>query len=191
MEKVRIGMGVLERIELWEGDITTFAVDAIVNAANPSLMGGGGVDGAIHKAAGPQLREECKRIRKERYPEGLPTGEAVITRGYNLPARYVIHTVGPVWRGGTNNEDELLAKAYRSCLVIATRHQLRTIAFPSISTGAYGFPIERAARIALREVAQYLKENALPQKVLFVLYGREAYQVYEKAKEELVRQLAE
>lgn len=181
----------LDRIELREGDITTFAVDAIVNAANPSLMGGGGVDGAIHRAAGPQLREECKRIRKEMYPEGLPTGEAVITGGYNLPAKYVIHTVGPVWRGGAHNEDELLAKAYRSCLTVATERRLRTVAFPSISTGAYGFPIERAARIALRTVAEYLKHSVLPEKVLFVLYGREAYEVYRRAKEELARELME
>ncbi len=173
------------RLELVEGDITKMKVDAIVNAANPSLMGGGGVDGAIHRAAGPQLKQECKKIRQEQYPDGLPTGEAVITGGYNLPAKHVIHTVGPIWRGGTSNEDELLAKAYRNSLKLATKHGLKTIAFPSISTGAYGFPIERASRIALKTILEYLKENNLPEKVYMVLYGKDAYEIYRKAYMEL------
>jgi O-acetyl-ADP-ribose deacetylase (regulator of RNase III) len=134
-------------------DITTLSVDAIVNAANESLLGGGGVDGAIHRAAGPELLEECKRIG------GCPTGEARITRGYRLPARHVIHTVGPVWRGGHSGEPELLASAYRSSMSLALQHGLRRIAFPAISTGVYGFPADRAANIAVATVAMILAEH--------------------------------
>ncbi|MEM4643732.1 MAG: O-acetyl-ADP-ribose deacetylase, partial [Candidatus Bathyarchaeia archaeon] len=143
--------------------------DAIVNAANPSLMGGGGVDGAIHRKGGPKILEECKRIRATEYPDGLPTGKAVITTGGNLKAKYVIHTVGPVWRGGKSGEAELLAEAYRNSLKLAVSKGIKTIAFPSISTGAYGYPIDEASRIALSTVKDFLeKENGL-EEVVFVL----------------------
>src|SRR5438105_451757 len=134
------------RIEIAQGDITKLKVDAIVNAANETLLGGGGVDGAIHRAAGPELLDECRGL------DGCATGEAKITKGYKLPAKYVIHTVGPVWHGGKHKEDDLLASCYRSSLALAAQHSIRTIAFPAISTGAYRFPIERAARIALAEI---------------------------------------
>lgn len=161
-----------ERIEIIQGDITQQKVDAIVNAANPTLLGGGGVDGAIHRAAGPGLLEECRRLG------GCPTGEAKITGGYRLPARYVIHTVGPVWRGGTAGEDELLARCYRNSLALAAEHAIRTIAFPAISTGAYGFPLERATRIALSETKRFLESSPLPEKVIFVCFGEQAYRCY-------------
>src|SRR5512137_1910699 len=142
-----------DRIEVVEGDITAQAVDAIVNAANTTLLGGGGVDGAIHGAAGPGLLEECRKLG------GCATGQAKITKGYRLLAKWVIHTVGPVWRDGRHGEDELLASCYRSCFALAAQHGLRTIAFPCISTGAYGFPMERAARIAVRETKKFLAGN--------------------------------
>ncbi|NPA34953.1 MAG: O-acetyl-ADP-ribose deacetylase [Chlorobi bacterium] len=178
-------MSVWDRIEIARGDITTFEVDAIVNAANSSLMGGGGVDGAIHRAAGPQLKEELKRIRREQYPDGLPPGQAVITKGYNLPAKYVIHTVGPIWRGGNHNEDEILASAYRNSLKIASERKFDTVAFPSISTGAYRFPVERAAKIALKTIADFLSQNEYPRKVIMVLYDEPTYDVYKRTYEEL------
>jgi O-acetyl-ADP-ribose deacetylase (regulator of RNase III) len=159
-------------IAIIQGDITRLDTDAIVNAANSSLLGGGGVDGAIHRAAGPGLLEECRTLG------GCPTGEARITQGYNLPARWVIHTVGPVWRGGGQGEDNLLARCYRNSLALAEPHGLRTVAFPAISTGAYGFPLERATRIALQETAHFLKEHALPEQVTFVCFGERAYRVY-------------
>lgn len=161
-----------DRISVVEGDITRQPVDAIVNAANSSLLGGGGVDGAIHDAAGPGLLAECRTLG------GCPTGEARITGGYNLPARHVIHTVGPVWRGGTHGEDALLADCYRNSLALALRHGIRTIAFPAISTGAYGFPITRAARIAVREVTAFLRQQPDITSVRFVCFGREARDVY-------------
>jgi O-acetyl-ADP-ribose deacetylase (regulator of RNase III) len=167
-----------DRIEIAQGDITEQEVDAIVNAANTTLLGGGGVDGAIHRAAGPQLLEECRRLN------GCPTGDAKITGGYNLSARYVIHTVGPVWRGGKHDEDELLASCYRKSMTLAQKKNLRTIAFPSISTGAYGFPIERASRIALREIANHLKEDPQMEKVVVVCFDRKTYQCYSAALEE-------
>lgn len=161
-----------ERIEIVEGDITQQRVDAIVNAANSSLLGGGGVDGAIHRAAGPRLLEECRRLG------GCPTGEARITGGYDLLAKRVIHTVGPIWRGGEEGEEGLLAKCYHNSLALAAEHRLKSIAFPSISTGAYRFPLRRAAEIAVREVEQFLGTHRMPEKVVFVCFGREAYQAY-------------
>jgi O-acetyl-ADP-ribose deacetylase (regulator of RNase III) len=155
-------------------DITLLKIDAIVNAANNSLLGGGGVDGAIHRAAGPGLLEECRKLN------GCPTGEARITGGYNLPARYVIHTVGPVWRGGNAGEAETLAMCYRNCLDVALQHGIRTIAFPSISTGAYGFPVEQASRIAVREVKGILEGNESIEKVVFVCFNQTAYDCYLK-----------
>jgi O-acetyl-ADP-ribose deacetylase (regulator of RNase III) len=160
------------RIEIVQGDITKQKVDAIVNAANNSLLGGGGVDGAIHRAAGPGLLEECRKLN------GCPTGEAKITRGYNLPAKWVIHTVGPIWRGGNKDEDETLAKCYRSCFALAEKHAIRTIAFPSISTGAYGFPVERACRIAVTETKNFLEKNTTVEKVTFVCFDSKTYDCY-------------
>ncbi len=163
------------KIEVIRGDITTQCVDAIVNAANNSLLGGGGVDGAIHRAAGPGLLEECRALG------GCPTGEARITRGYDLPASWVILTVGPIWRGGTCGEDEMLARAYRSCLELAARSSIRTIAFPAISAGAYGFPVERAAGIAVREIERFLEKNDCIEKVVLVCFGEKAYRCYQAA----------
>ena len=139
-------MNLLDRIVILEADITKEKVDAIVNAANRSLLGGGGVDGAIHRAAGRRLLEECREIRKKEYPDGLPTGQAVITKGYNLLAKYVIHTVGPVWRNGSYNEPKLLADCYRNCLRLAAEHEIKSISFPAISTGAYMYPKELQQR---------------------------------------------
>jgi O-acetyl-ADP-ribose deacetylase len=155
-----------------EGDITCQDVDAIVNAANTSLLGGGGVDGAIHRAAGPELLAECRGLG------GCPTGGARITRGYHLPARWVIHTVGPVWRDGAHGEDGLLAACYRNSLALASERGIRSIAFPCISTGAYGFPLERAARIAVREVAEFMARSRAVEQVVFVCFGREARDLY-------------
>jgi O-acetyl-ADP-ribose deacetylase len=166
---------IASRIEIVEGDITQQAVDAIVNAANTTLLGGGGVDGAIHRAAGPELLAECRALG------GCPTGQAKITRGYRLLAKWVIHTVGPVWRDGRHNEDELLASCYRSCFALAEQNGIRTIAFPSISTGAYGFPMDRAARIALRETRDFLQNSRSVEKVLLVCFGQTARETYEKA----------
>jgi O-acetyl-ADP-ribose deacetylase (regulator of RNase III) len=172
-------MEVKDRIEVIDDDITRQHVDAIVNAANSSLLGGGGVDGAIHRAAGPQLLAECRTLG------GCPTGEAKITRGYNLPAKHVIHTVGPIWRGGNANEDQLLENCYRNSLQLAVKHGIRTIAFPSISTGVYGFPIDRASRIAARTVKAFLENDESIQKVQFVCFGQHDYQVYQEAVEEV------
>jgi len=163
-----------ESIVVVQGDITQQAVDAIVNAANTSLLGGGGVDGAIHRAAGPELLAECRTLH------GCPTGEAKITHGYRLPARWVIHTVGPVWRGGRDFEDELLANCYRRSLAVAAENRVRSIAFPAISTGVYGFPLERATRIAVREVRAFLEENSAFDKVVFVCFDPNTYQCYER-----------
>jgi len=164
-----------KRLRVAEGDITKLDVDAIVNAANPTLLGGGGVDGAIHRAAGPGLLAECKTLG------GCNTGEAKITRGYNLPARWVIHTVGPVWQGGGHGEDELLADCYRNSLRLAVERRVRTIAFPAISTGVYGFPMARAARIAVREVRRFLETDSHLQEVLLVCYDPEAYRIFAEA----------
>ena len=182
--EVRIG-GALLRI--LQGDITDQDVDAIVNAANPSLMGGGGVDGAIHRKGGPEILEECKRIRKTRYPEGLPTGEAVMTTGGRLKARYVIHTVGPIWRGGGSGEAELLANAYRNSLKLAAERGLKSIAFPSISTGAYGYPIEEASKIALKTIREFLEREDKLEEVRLVLYTRDSYETFERRFKELFK----
>lgn len=161
-----------DRLEVIEGDITTLQVDAIVNAANTSLLGGGGVDGAIHRAAGLGLLEECRALH------GCRTGEAKITGGHRLPARWVIHTVGPVWQGGGAGEDELLARCYRSSLELAVRNGVRTIAFPAISTGVYRFPVDRAAGIAVREVLRFLEGNQSIERVLLVCFGPGATHSY-------------
>ncbi|RJP30403.1 MAG: O-acetyl-ADP-ribose deacetylase [Actinobacteria bacterium] len=160
------------RIGITQGDITACNVDAIVNAANRSLLGGGGVDGAIHRVAGPELLEECRTLG------GAETGEAKITRGYQLMARHVIHTVGPVWHGGDRDEERLLADCYRNSLDVAVEHGLRSVAFPSISTGAYGFPINRAAPIALRTVKEVLEGDAGIEKVFFVCFSENDQRVY-------------
>lgn len=165
------------RLVLLQGDITQQDTDAIVNAANTTLLGGGGVDGAIHRAGGPAILAECKQIAARR--GGCPTGEAVITTGGNLPARSVIHTVGPVWADGNRNEDALLANAYRNSLALTTDRNIRTIAFPSISTGAYRFPIEQAAEIALRTVAECVASASLTE-VRFVLFSAGDLAVYER-----------
>lgn len=170
------------RVSMIQGDITKQATDAIVNAANSSLMGGGGVDGAIHRAGGPAILEECEQVvaRQGR----LPAGQAVITTGGNLKARYVIHTVGPVWHGGSGKEAELLRSAYYECLKLATENELASISFPSISTGAYGYPIDEAARIAVNTVTSFLKEQATSlREVMFVLFDSRAYQSYCSALE--------
>lgn len=161
-----------------EGDITEEDVDAIVNAANSSLMGGGGVDGAIHRRGGPRILEECKEIRRKEWPSGLPKGSAVITGGGLLKARHVIHTVGPVWRGGGQGEAETLAACYRSSLEIVRTKGLRSVAFPAISTGAYGYPFEEAAKIALGTVKDFAERVEWPPEVTFVLFGRRDAEAY-------------
>jgi len=167
------------RIEIVEGDITQQKVDAIVNAANTSLLGGGGVDGAIHRAAGPELLKECRTLG------GCPTGEAKITKGYKLAAKWVIHTVGPVWSDGGRNEDALLANCYKNSLKLAAEHAIKTIAFPSISTGAYRFPLERATRIAIKEALDFLEQEPSVERVLFVCFGERAHSVYKKTLAEM------
>ncbi|HBH83254.1 MAG: O-acetyl-ADP-ribose deacetylase [Bacteroidetes bacterium GWE2_41_25] len=162
------------RIDLIKGDITTLEVDAIVNAANKSLLGGGGVDGAIHIAAGPDLIDECKSLN------GCETGKSKITKGYRLKAKHIIHTVGPVWYGGYRDEHELLASCYQSSLEIAREQKIRTIAFPGISTGIYGFPREMAALIAVSETRRFLMKNKYPEKVTFVTFTDDNYETYRR-----------
>jgi O-acetyl-ADP-ribose deacetylase (regulator of RNase III) len=163
------------RIAILKTDITTLAVDAIVNAANTSLLGGGGVDGAIHRAAGPELLAECRLLG------GCATGQAKLTKGYRLPARHVIHTVGPVWNGGGQNEPELLASCYRSCFALAREHSLRTLAFPAISCGIYRFPVDLAVEIALRETKAELSSNEVIEKVTFACFDDLVYESYRRA----------
>ena len=160
------------KVEVMQGDITSLVTDAVVNAANSTLMGGGGVDGAIHRKGGPSILEECKTIRRDRCPDGLPPGEAVITGSGSLPCGRVIHTVGPVWHGGGSGERETLGKAYRSCLVLAEEHTIKTIAFPAISTGVYGFPKALAGPIAFKAVKEHVLTRSLPEKVVFVFYSQ-------------------
>ena len=162
----------MAELTLHKGDITNFKVDAIVNAANSSLLGGGGVDGAIHRAAGPGLLAECRNLG------GCPAGEAKVTSGYNLLAKFVIHTVGPVWHGGNDNEPLLLASCYRNCLKIAENLKLRTLAFPNISTGVYRFPKQHAAEIAIGEVRKFIQKSAFLDEILFVAFDEENYSIY-------------
>lgn len=171
MAETELGQA-LRRITVVKGDITRQRADAIVNAANSSLLGGGGVDGAIHRAAGPRLLEACRRLG------GCPTGEARLTQGYDLLVPWVIHTVGPIWQGGDQGEDELLAQCYRHSLALAEQHQIRTLAFPAISTGVYCFPLERATQIAIAEVSRYLAQHAAIEQVTFVCFNDEIYRCY-------------
>lgn len=168
-------------VSISKGDLTDQDVDAIVNAANSSLMGGGGVDGAIHRRGGPRILEECRRIRKESWVDGLPGGRAVITTGGLLRARNVIHTVGPVWRGGGQGEAKVLADCYTNSLKLVKERSLRSVAFPAISTGAYGYPLEEAAGVALGAVRKFVVSERWPPTVNFVLFGDEAFHAYQKA----------
>ena len=172
------------KIRIIQGDITEQDTAAIVNAANSSLMGGGGVDGAIHKKGGPKILDECKKIREIEWPDGLPTGKAVITTGGDLKARYVIHTVGPIWRGGKQKESEHLSEAYKNSLLLAVSNKLRTIAFPSISTGAYGYPIEAASKIAIKTVTNFLIKEDKLEEVVFVLFSQQDLEIYKKTADE-------
>jgi len=180
--------GIIQRVEremimgqvyIIQGDITKVEVDAIVNAANNTLLGGGGVDGAIHRAAGPELLEECRKLN------GCETGQAKITKGYKLPAKYVIHTVGPIWRGGHKNEEQLLASCYRNSLQLAAENGIKTIAFPSISTGAYRFPVNRAAKIAMLEISKFLEDKDSIEKVYMVCFDEGTTQAYNEAFKEI------
>ncbi|MGA3136715.1 MAG: O-acetyl-ADP-ribose deacetylase [Terracidiphilus sp.] len=171
----------MERIAILKTDITTLAVDAIVNAANSSLLGGGGVDGAIHRAAGPELLAECRLLG------GCKTGQAKLTKGYRLPAKYVIHTVGPVWNGGEHGERELLAGCYRSCFAIAREHGLRSVAFPAISCGIYRFPVDLAVGIALRETVQELNGSGAIEKVIFACFDESVYASYSRAIQKILQ----
>jgi O-acetyl-ADP-ribose deacetylase (regulator of RNase III) len=165
----------MSRVQVIEGDITKLSVDAIVNAANSSLLGGGGVDGAIHDAAGPRLQQECSKLG------GCPTGHAKITAGHNLPAKFIIHTVGPVWHGGNQNEESLLAECYRNSLNLAVTNGIKSIAFPAISTGAFGFPMDRAAHIAAAQIAAFLAMDRAIEKIVLVCFDPEALAAFNEA----------
>ncbi len=175
------------KLELIKGDITEIESDALVNAANSSLMGGGGVDGAIHHKGGPGILEECKHIRATEWPDGLPTGKAVITSGGNLKAKHVIHAVGPVWRGGFHGESELLKQAYKNSLKLAVTNELKTIAFPSISTGAYGYPICEASRVAVDTVKAFLEKEDELERVILVLFFEYDFEVYLRTVRDLLK----
>ena len=175
------GESVANRVSVVEGDITRLRVDAIVNAANTSLLGGGGVDGAIHLAAGPELLAECRTLG------GCATGLAKITRAYKLPAQWVIHTVGPIWQDGLHDEPDLLAGCYRSCFALVEKHAIKTVAFPAISTGVYGFPMERAARIAAGETKTFLQQNRSVEQVILVCFGARALEAFGAAVREIVK----
>jgi len=168
-------------LEIVKGDLTEIEADAIVNAANSTLLGGGGVDGAIHSKGGPKILEECKRLRATEWPDGLPTGCAAITSGGNLKAKHVVHTVGPIWHGGFYEEAKLLKQAYRSSLKLAVTYGLKTVALPSISTGAYGYPIEEASRVAVGAVKDFLEKEDKLERVSFVLFSESNFEVYLKA----------
>lgn len=172
-------------VRLVRGDITDLKVDAVVNAANSSLMGGGGVDGAIHRRGGPRILEECRRIRARDWPKGLPTGKAVVTSGWDLPAKFVIHTVGPVWNGGVKGEPELLGEAYMNSLKLAVSVKARTVGFPSIGTGDYGYPAEGASRIALESVKRFLETEDGLEVVIFVLFSTEDLKTYLEAAQQV------
>ena len=171
-----------ENITIVKGDITKLDVDAIVNAANESLLGGGGVDGAIHRAAGPELLEECRKLN------GCPTGEAKLTRGYNLPAKHVIHTVGPIWSGGNAGEPDLLASCYRNSLNLAKDNGLRSIAFPSISTGVYGYPFDDACKVAIMEIQKFLGESGHQLEVILVTHSQKDFNVYNSIYDDFKKQ---
>ena len=174
------------KVRLVMGDITEMATDAIVNAANSSLMGGGGVDGAIHRKGGPKILAECRKIRETEWPDGLPAGKAVLTSGGNLKAKFVIHTVGPVWQGGARHEPEILTSAYENSLRTAVANGLRSVAFPSISTGAYGYPVAAASRIAVKTIKAFLKKEDSFAEVIFVLFSDRDLKTYEVAATELL-----
>ncbi|MEM2094198.1 MAG: O-acetyl-ADP-ribose deacetylase [Candidatus Bathyarchaeia archaeon] len=173
-------------VELVQGDITEQETEAIVNAANSSLMGGGGVDGAIHRRGGPEILEACRRIRETQWPKGLPTGKAVVTPAGKLRAKFVIHTVGPIWYGGSMGEESLLHDCYWNSLILATQLGVRTIAFPAISTGAYGYPIYESANVALRTVVDFLRRHDFLTKVVFVLFTASDLMIYEKVAAKLL-----
>jgi O-acetyl-ADP-ribose deacetylase (regulator of RNase III) len=185
--QIRYDIGSGRALELLMGDITHETTDAIVNAANSGLLGGGGVDGAIHDAAGPELLEHCRKIREQRGT--LPAGQAVSTPGAKLPSKYVIHTVGPIWQGGNANESQTLASAYRESLKLAHELGCASVSFPSISTGAYGYPVQQAALIAIREVVEFLRRTESPRLVRFVLFNEATYKAFAKAAEQLSSEL--
>lgn len=174
-------------LEIVLNDITEMNTDAIVNAANSSLLGGGGVDGAIHSKGGKTILEECKKIRLSKYPNGLPTGDAIITSAGNLKAKFIIHTVGPIWKGGMFNEKEFLKKAYESSLRFASEKGLNSISFPSISTGTYNYPIKEASIVALKTVINFIKENSTKIKVFFVLYSQRTFEIYQNTANKIMK----